>query len=139
MKLTRLLLVGLILSLSGYAIAEDVTPPQATPSIFFSVGKLDLLVPFSEVNVVYLYDIVGQRNMVGGETPLIQAWKLQGTVGAITSLDGMGSPFLGAHLALPNPLPNFVFLSTLKPGLFGGRDFNAGTWIGGLKVAASIF
>lgn len=153
----KLILVGLLLLGPRFAFADNTPPsvsitnvlpspepavepaPPNEPSVYVSFGKLNILLPFSEVSAVYLYDFVNNKNLLGGETPIAQYWKLQGTVGAVISTEGKGSPFIGTHLALPNPLPNFAALSHIKPGLFGGYDFNAKAWMGGLKVSTSIF
>ena len=127
-----LLALCLFCGMAGVAHADD-------PTIFWSFGKLNVLVPFSDVSAVYLWDFVGQRSLLGAETPVLSAWKIQVTAGGVSSLDGRGSPIVGAHLALPNPVQNYASLSGLKPGVFGGRDFNTKAWIGGIKVSQSIF
>lgn len=133
MKKIRLIIIAAFINLlPSLAKAAD-------PNIFFSLGKLNLYVPFTEIKVTSLYDFVGQSGLVGAETPIFGVWKLQFTAGAITSLDGEGSPFVGANLELQNPLSNFVPITDLKPGVFGGRDFNKNSWIYGIKVAKSIF
>jgi len=121
----------LLLGISGICKADG--------GILWSFGKLNVLVPFNEVNAVYLYDFVLKRNMVGAETPLMSAWKLQMTAGGVTSIDGNAAPFLGVNLDLPNPAPNFASLAQIKPGLFGGRDWQSSGWIAGIKASVSIF
>lgn len=103
------------------------------------VGPLNLNVPFNEVDVTYLFDVISKRNLVGGETPIATIWKLQGTLGAVTSVDGQGAPYIGGKLVLPNLPPNLGFLSTVQPGLFGGYDWNRGSAIAGFKADIPIF
>ena len=108
-------------------------------NILFSLGKVDVLVPFSDVSAVYLFDGVAKQSLVGAETPLIQWHKLQLTGGAVSSLQGAGSPFVGVHLVLDNPFKNYVSLAGIQPGVFGGRNFKTNEWIAGIKASVSIF
>lgn len=121
-----------------YADASSTTP-QAPSNVYFNLGKLQLLVPFNEVDVTYLYDVIGNRNLIGGETPLVQLWNIQGTVGAVTSMDGRGAPYVGGKLKLPNPVPRLAFFGDIQPGLFGGYDWNRGAAIAGFKADLPIF
>jgi|SRR6185436_10094153 len=112
---------------------------KADDKILFSLGKVNVLLPFADVNAVYLFDGVAKQSLVGGETPLIQWHKLQFTGGAITSLDGSGSPFVGVNLVVDNPIPNYIALSGLNLGIFGGRNFNENEYMAGVKASVNIF
>lgn len=117
-----------------------VIVPTTTPSpVYYHLGALNLTVPWDEVNVVYLYDLQGKRNMVGGETVVATLWRLQGTLGAVTSLDGIGAPFVGGNLWFSNPLPQIAILGQIKPGIFGGYDFNKSSAMFGFKASMPIF
>lgn len=116
-----------------------VAPPTPTQDVYFHLGALNLTVPWDHINAVYLYDLNAQRNLVGGEAVVASLWRLQGTVGAVTSLEGRGAPYLGGNLWLPNPVPAIALLSQIQPGIFGGWDWSRGAPIWGFKAAISIF
>lgn len=126
----KMLLVVAFLSMSGVAKADDV---------LFKLGTVNVLLPFSDVSATYLFDGVAKQSLVGAETPLVQWHKLTLSGGAVTSIQGEGSPFLGINLELPNPVANFTSLAGIKPGVFGGRNFNTNEYICGFKASVSIF
>lgn len=135
----KLMLLASVMFLAGIAKADD-------PKLLFNFGKMNVYLPLSNISVVYQYDMVGKRSLVGGETPFLGLWNLQFTAGAVTSVDGAGSPFLGVNLAVPNPVPRTPFMasiseviSALNPGLFGGRNFKENSYIFGLKASMAIF
>jgi hypothetical protein len=113
--------------------------PAATQDVYFHIGALNLNVPWDNVNVVYLYDLEGKRNLVGGEAVVASIWRLQATVGGVTSLDGQGAPFVGGNLWFTNPIPAIAILSEIKPGIFGGWDWTRGNAIFGFKAALPLF
>lgn len=128
----KVLVAGLLLiGLGVEAKAED--------SILFKLGTVDVLLPFADVSAVYLFDGKSKTSLVGAETPLVGWHKLQLTGGAITSIDGAGSPFVGLNLELGNPVSNYISLSALKIGVFAGRNFNTNEYMAGVKAATSIF
>lgn len=112
---------------------------RAEDNILFKVGSLNVLLPFSDVSATYLYDGVAKQSLVGAETPLIEWHNLQLTGGAVTSIEGEGSPFIGVNLALTNPASRWVELGNIHPGIFGGRNFNTNEYICGFKASVSIF
>lgn len=112
---------------------------KAESKLFTNFGGLNIYIPLTQVDVIYQYDFVGKRSLVGGETN-IASWKqLTFTGGAVTSVDGQGSPFLGMHLSLTNPAESFIPLANVHPGLFGGRDFHQNAWIFGIKASVNVF
>lgn len=111
----------------------------AHADVYYSLGKLNLTVPWSDPQVTYLYDFQGKQNLVGGEMPIAQLWKFVATAGAVTSTQGIGTPFVGLNLELPNPAPMYASLAALHPGVFGGYNFNSGHAMFGLKASISIF
>lgn len=144
------LLVSLVLGLAGLSQADSVVtagpgaapvPPatSGTSSIYYHIGALNLTIPWDNVNIVYLYDLEGKRNLVGGEAVVISLWRIQGTVGAVTSLDGNGAPFIGGNIWFDNPIPSVAILSQIKPGVFGGYSWVDGAAIFGFKAAFPIF
>lgn len=127
------LLVGVVFFLSLAAVSK------ADPICWEAGGGLNLCLPFTQVDSTYMWDFVGKQSLVGGETTL-GVWKsLQLTGGAVTSLDGKGTPFAGARLNLTNPTENWVPLAALHPGLFVGRDFRNNGWIYGIKFSLNVF
>ena len=126
----KLLLIVVLLLASVSAKADEIA---------VNFGPVNLLVPFSSVDAVYQYDAVGKTSLVGAETPILSVWKLRFTGGAVTSIDGEGTPFIGANLAISNPAENYVPLVDVKPGLFVGRNFRTNEWIAGLKASINIF
>lgn len=127
---------------------QPVAPVPATApasSIYFQTGPLSLTVPFENVSVVYLYDVVSKQSLVGGETPIAALKNKSGTfgvvatIGAVTSMSGQGNPFIGGNLMLPNPAPNFVWLGQIQPGFFGGYSPNGKHVMAGFKASINIF
>lgn len=112
---------------------------KADEKVLFDLGQVRFFVPFTSVDSTYMWDFVGKQSLVGGETPLA-SWKaLQFTGGAVTSLEGQGTPFLGARLNLMNPAENWVPLASVRPGLFVARDFRNNAWDFGVKFALNVF
>lgn len=144
------LLVSLVLGLAGLSRADSVVtagpgaapvPPaiSGTSSIYYHIGALNLTIPWDNVNAVYMYDLNAKRNLVGGEAGIASLWIIQATVGAVTSIDGNGAPYVGGNIWLPNPIPQLAILNYIKPGVFGGYDWNRGASIFGFKAAIPIF
>lgn len=133
MKKCHLLLIALVFSICSVAHADDTA--------FFKLGPLSLNVPFKTASVTYLYDFNAKKNLVGGETPIVTLWeRLEGTVGAVTSLEGQGAPFVGGNLLLGNVLSRYIALpEDLKVGGFGGWDFNSDAPIYGLKASYKLW
>mgnify|MGYP006935474241 FL=1 len=122
-------------------LAVLVSPAFADDTAFFKLGPLSLNVPFKTASVTYLYDFNAKKNLVGGETPIVTLWeRLEGTVGAVTSLEGQGAPFVGGNLLLGNVLSRYIALpADLKVGGFGGWDFNSDAPIYGLKASYKLW
>lgn len=136
----KLLVAAILLGGISISHADDVISTTGEGmGTELHIGKLSLNIPFNELDATYLYDFVSERNLVGGETPIAKLWNLQGTIGAVTSLEGKGSPFVGGKIVLPNPAPNLAFLGQIQPGIFGGYDWNRGSAIAGIKADLPIF
>lgn len=141
----KMTLLGLLLSSFVWADSSPVGPgvyePPKAPetSIYYHIGPLNLTVPWHELNATYLYDFQREKSLVGGESVIALLWKLQATVGAVTSLDGKGSPFVGGNIWFPNPIPQVALLSQIKPGVFGGYDWIRGAPMFGVKASINIF
>jgi hypothetical protein len=119
-----------------------VSTPSTTPDVYFHIGALNLNVPWNNVNVVYLFDLNQRRNLVGGEAVFASLWRIQATGGAVTSMDGKGAPFIGGNLWFTNPIPQIAILNQIKPGIFGGWDWNGGgrgVPMFGFKAAMPLF
>ncbi len=141
MKYLRIvaIVVGLlnVRTLTLHAMADPA--PEET-NIYLEAGPLKLTVPFKSVDVVYLFDGLNQRSLVGGETTILTLWdKVSATAGGVTSLQGAGTPFLGFDIALGNVLDRYVNLGPLRIGGFGGRDFRARLWVAGLKASILLW
>lgn len=126
----KLLIAGLLLGCVSVARSDSLNP---------NFGPLTLHLPFQNVNATYLYDLIGRQSLVGAETPLATIWKIDVTAGAVTSISGEGTPFVGFNLDIPNPAPQYTALAAIHPGVFGGRDFRTNDWMGGLKASINIF
>lgn len=114
---------------------------KADDKIWFEFGSVNVYVPFKTVNAVGLWDGIAKQTLAGAETPVF-AWKrLEFVGGAVTTIDSpsAGTPFIGFHLAMPNPAENFVALSTFKPGVFAGRNFRTNEYVLGLKASLGLF
>lgn len=127
--------------LTLFAVLFCVASVKADDSAFFKVGPLALNVPFKTASVTYLYDFNAKKNLVGGETPVVTLWnRVEGTIGAVTSLEGQGAPFVGGNVLLGNVLSRYIALpEDLKVGGFGGWDFNADAPIYGLKASYKLW
>jgi len=125
--------LGILCNVPKLSIADDAA--------FFKIGPLSLNVPFKTGMVTYMYDFNANKNLIGGETILATVWdRVEGTLGAVTSLDGQGTPFVGGNILLGNLLDRWVTLpSDIRIGGFGGYDFNAETPIYGLKASYKLW
>lgn len=123
---------------------------QADDNVYFKKGPLELTIPLKTARVTYLYDFHAKQNLVGGESPIIGLWndkkteaydpRVEGTVGAVTSLDGQGTPFVGGNILIGNVLDKYVSLpSDFAIGGFGGWNFNSDAPIYGLKASLKIW
>ena len=120
----------LVLGMCSVSKAEDI-------SVDF--GSFSFHLPFSTVSASSLWDFKAKRGLVGAETPLASYKRVSMTGGAVTSLDGKGSPYVGVHFDLVNPTENFVSLAALHPGIFGGRDFHSGSYMVGLTLSSPLW
>ena len=109
------------------------------PKLWLNLGQVNFYVPLTQINTVSLWDFVGKRGLVGGETTLASWKKLEASGGAVTSLEGRGAPYLGVNLAIDNPIEKYLPLQFLHPGIFAGFDFNQSVWVYGAKISVSIF
>lgn len=132
-SLWSLAILGIFCKFPNLAIADD--------NAFFKIGPLSLNVPFKTGMVTYLYDFNANQNLVGGETILASLWnRIEGTAGAVTSLQGQGTPFVGGNILIGNLLDRWVTLPTdFRLGGFGGYDFNADAPIYGLKASVKLW
>jgi hypothetical protein len=126
-------LLALLLLLGSVANADD--------NAFFKAGPLELNIPFKSAKVTYMFDFYADQNLVGGETPIASLWnRVEGTVGAVTSLDGQGTPFVGGNILIGNVLQRWVALPPdLVVGGFGGWNFQAEHPIYGLKASIKLW
>jgi hypothetical protein len=107
----------------------------AKAEIKFSIKELDLIVPFTQTETVYLYDIIGKKGMAGLETPIVAFRKLEATVGAVTDAEWEGAPFVGLRYLVPGEL----FSDRFYFGLWGGRDFRRDAYQAGIKASIRLW
>lgn len=131
--IVSLAIFGMYCNFPNFAIADDAA--------FFKIGPLSLNVPFKTGMVTYMYNFHANKNLVGGETVLATVWnRIEGTAGAVTSLEGQGTPFVGGNILIGNLLDRWVSLPPdLRIGGFGGFDFNADEPIYGLKASIRLW
>jgi hypothetical protein len=130
----RLLLLAAALTL------WPLTPSFADP-VYFKAGPLELSIPFKSARATYMYDFNANQNLVGGETPFISFWnRIEGTLGAVTSLEGQGTPFVGGNILVGNVLEKYLTLpADLTIGGFGGWNFHLDQPIYGFKASVRIW
>lgn len=138
MKLRIILWPLVIIGMLAFWGVQEVF---ADSTAYFSYGPLSLDIPFKSARVTYLYDFHANQNLVGGETPFVTLWnRVEGTFGAVTSLQGAGTPFIGGDVIIGNILDQWI---TLPPdfliGGFGGWDFNSKLPIYGVKASLKIW
>jgi len=108
--------------------AED----RGTIDIHFA----DIIVPGANTDIVYLYDFVGEKSLVGAETPFLKfkkvlnGWYLTG--GWAKSINSnepdKGVGFLGGHYEAPK-----LFNDKFSIGVYVGRDWKQKENIAGIK------
>jgi len=136
--------------LAAFLVAAYSLKVHATATVYAQLGPLSMPVPWEAANAVYLYNETDKVSEVGGEVVLMQlkAGSFQGnpvdldfTAGGVLdpTNNNVGTAFVGTNIWLPNPLPNFVLLNTIQPGLFGGYAIADHKWVFGLKAAIPIF
>lgn len=139
-----------LLVLFAVLVLGPLRPAAAESYAYANLGPLSLPVPWDNMNVVYLYNETERISQVGGEMVFAElkagSYKnnpveLQMTAGGVLNPSGnnVGTAFAGLNLWLPNPIPQFVALSAIQPGLFGGYDINQHKWVFGLKAAINVF
>jgi hypothetical protein len=131
----------LLFVLAVCCLAVGPRPAFADDNAFFKVGPLSLNIPFKTANVVYMYDFHANQNLVGGETVIATVWnRVEGTVGAVTSLQGQGTPFVGGNILIGNLVDKYITLPPdFKIGGFGGFNFQTNAPIYGLKASIKIW
>ena len=123
----------LVLGLMACAFAE-------TPKLCFPFEGTQICVPLANTSVVYLYDGINNQSLVGAETPVVIYKRYEFTVGAITTPTGAGSPTIGADVdLLGTAIQNLPLSDDFKIGGWGGRDFNQGRWMAGVKCSLLLW
>lgn len=118
-----------------------IRPAMADDNAFFKAGPLSLSIPLKTARATYMFDFNANQNLIGGETPIASLWnRVEGTIGAVTSLQGQGTPFVGGNILVGNLLDKYVSLpSDLAIGGFGGWNFNSDAPIYGLKASVRLW
>ena len=101
------------------------------------IGPVTLMLPLQSVSASYLFDLVNEDSLVGGETPFLETSDLTLSIGAVTSFDAdrNATPYLSGDLKMPEKF----FGERLSFGAFAGYDFNNKEPIAGIKVNVNIF
>lgn len=126
------LIIGLpVLFFSAFSFAEEPKQP-----IQLDLKIIKLLLPFQEVSVPYLYDIVNQESLLGFETPVAKSGRVKAVIGA-AEVEGSAEalPYLGADVDVSEK--------------YFGERFNIGGWIaydfdtkenrGGIKASVKLW
>lgn len=126
--------IGLLLVLlMGLTIPVKADPP------LFEYQGINIHWPLKSVNAVYLYDFVGNKDVVGGETAVISYGAFEGVIGAIGDLENSevvkGTPFFGVHLKAPETWMG----PRINVGLYAGRNFRDGSNTAGIKSSIPLW
>jgi len=113
----------------------------ADENAYFKAGPLELNIPLKVARATYMYDAKAKQNLVGAESPFATLWgKVEGTMGAVTSLEGQGTPFVGGNILIGNLLDKYVTLpAEFSIGGFGGFNFHSEMPMYGLKASVKIW
>lgn len=125
-KLAFLLLAAVVFLAGAPARAGDLA---------VSVGALDLKLPFAQTEAVYLYDVLGKRGLVGGETIVAAIKGIEGSIGVVTDADLDGAPFIGVRRLVPAGM----LRDSLYLGIWCGRDFRRNEYQAGLKASVQLW
>lgn len=151
MKMRLTVLILFLVVIVTLCLVSNARAATAAPTtVYANIGPLSLVVPWDDMNAVYLYNVTEKENQVGGEMTFLQVkagsykgnpFDIDLTAGGVLDPTGknVGTGFAGLNLALPNPLPQFTTLSAIQPGLFGGYDIGNHRWEFGLKASVNIF
>lgn len=141
MKLNVLRIPLFVIILAAIATIWGATNAFSDDTAFFKAGPLALNIPLKTARVAYGHDFKNDQELIFGETPVVTLWnRVEGTVGAVTSLQGRGSPTIGGDVVIGNLLDQWITLpADINIGGFGSRDFNAGVWLYGLKASLKLW
>lgn len=129
----KLLIAAIVALFAGTSMADE--------KVLYSKWGIDLLMPVANMQGIYAYDFVGQRNLVGTETAVARWKSIYGTLGLATDADPVvnndtvrGIPFIGGHLAGVS-----IFGQLVDLGGIVGRDFDKGQSMAGLKASVKLW
>lgn len=105
---------------------------------------LNVCLPLSSVQGAYGYNLNakdGEGNQALLETPFATIKdKIAFTFGGAKSAGQEASPFVSATYGITNPVTNEGNpLSWIRPGVYGGKNFNSREWIYGFKASAQLW
>lgn len=129
----KLMMLAVLLLTASVAMADD--------NAYFKLGPLELNIPFKTAKVTYMFDFHEDKNLVGGETVVASLFnQIEGTIGAVTSLEGQGTPFVGGNILIGNVVDKFITLpEDFTIGGFGGYNFRVNAPMYGLKASVKIW
>jgi len=124
----KALLAALILV--GFGAVAHADP------IVWDLKVIKLVLPFQEVNAVYLYDLINSENMLGAETPVVESGKWKGVIGA-ADVEGSDKalPYVGFDVAVSDK----YFGEHFNLGGFLAYDFDTKEKRGGVKASMLLW
>ncbi len=126
-KMKKLLLAVALLFIASHVKAE---------SIEWDLKIIKLVLPFQDVNSVYLYDLINSENMGGIETPIAKSGKWSGVIGA-ADVEGSDEalPYVGFDIEVSDK----YFGEKFNLGGFLAYDFDTEEQRAGLKASILLW
>jgi hypothetical protein len=120
----------------AFVVLALVSAPLQAAPIEWDLKIIKLIMPFQEVNAVYLYDFVNSENMGGIETPIAASGKWTGVVGA-ADVEGSDEaiPYVGFDVAISDK----YFGERFNLGGFLAYDFDTEEERVGLKASILLW
>lgn len=107
-------------------------------SVYFQAGNLKLTIPMANLSVISLYDFWKGEGLMGGETPLVVFNDFRVNVGAVTSFQANGMPFVSVDYNFGKLMSNVPpFLAAA--GLWVGHDFMTNDNRAGIKASIPLW
>ena len=130
-KIVAVTLFVACLAFAGIVKAEE-------GGIYFKAGQLELTYPFATISAISLYDFWGGRGLVGAETRLAGWNAVNLNLGAVTSFEANGAPFVSVDFDFAKIISDApAFLARF--GGWVGRDFERGAYMAGVKAAVPLW
>lgn len=127
--------IAIFMAMAGVARAESICSDWGTFNVCLPVS--------TGVDAAFGYDFRGHKSQGLAETGFAK-WRatpsslLVFKAGGITTDNGKGAPFIGVDYELngiTNPIPG---VSSIQPGVYGGKDFHTNEYFYGIKASIPI-